>query len=1185
MQNRNNSAKTSEKSGKKAGKVLLKTVLWTAGIWLAILVIVQILLSPSFLTRTVEGIADDYIDGTLDFGKVSASVFRHFPNVSVTLDSVSITYPPERFAALDSTGNHNRLMRRGKGPEADTLASFDRFTVSVNVLSLLSGELSIPYARMSKPRIFAKNYNDSTANWNLFRTGKTAAADSCRRADGEIPDEDSGKEATEDSGFALSDITLGRISLEDNPTIVYCDKKDSVFVALRLKQMYIQRQRKDYSVKLEARTGVSMPAIGRLMVPIEASATVSFPKDTVPAISIRKLEGALAGIPVTASGSAKYYPDSLALDVCASIDGCRIEDVLGYLKRSAFKDALDFKTDAMLNVKASAKGRYAFNGGMLPAIDFRLAIPDSKLVNPKIGMNARAASDITAAGGNGKPVNVQVNDLYFNGEAIYMSLKGKATDLTGKDPLFDIDGRIVTSLDTIATYLPADLGLEMEGGIEAEAKGRIRMSQIDPYNFCSADLTGFLKSDRLKVIVPSDSINVEMDSVDVKLATVGNSYDEDVKTGTRMLAVVAGIGNAIVNYKNAFSLEGSGLALMAQNDAAVLKTRDTSLFHPFGGRLEIGKITLTDSDSCSVSLSKSDNVFKISPDKAKPGSPKILLKSSTGFIGLSGERNRLMVRGLNFDITATRHEAVSRSKKAKAWIDSLSRVYPDVPRDSLPAFVRSQRMAGGIPEWLTDSDFKKSDLNFKLDEAVAHYYKEWDFYGNLNIGRTMVKTPHFPLRTSVSAFSGKVNNNEVAINSFRLKSGSSDLSVRGSLTGLRRAILRNGTVSLAIDVNSDTLNVNELLRAYSLGEEYRKKAASHGHHHLEEPEVLDSIDDSSSISSSPLLIVPANIRADIGLTASNVRYSNMEMDRMEAELVMKERCVQLKRIEASSNVGNLFVEGFYATRSKSNLKTGFNLSLTDITAEKIIEMIPAVDTLMPMLKSFKGLLNCEMAATSKIDTTMSLVIPSLNGVIRISGKNLALVESESLFKVARLLKFKNIHNIQIKDMSVEGIISDSRLEVFPFVMSVDRYSLAMSGIQNLDQSFNYHVSVLKSPLIIRFGVDLWGKDFDNLKFKIGKAKYKNRKVPVFTSVVEQTRLSLSDAIRDIFNKGVDNAIRQNEKQEAVNRLKEEINYTNAATTKIEELSAEEQSQLENEVQDPAAQEGDGTAQQTNIDNK
>lgn len=1164
---RNFSETDTGKKGRR--KRLLRAVCWIAGIWAVLLVALQILLSPAFLTRTVERIADDYIDGTLEFGRVSASVFRHFPNVSVTLDSMSITYPSERFAALDTTGGRNWMLRRGKGPQADTLASFDRFTVSINVLSLIGKEIRIPYAQMKKPRIFAKSYNDSTANWNIFMEESAEEADSAVQEGGK--------------GLSLPAISLGKISLEDNPLIVYCNKRDSVYIALRLKEMYIRRQWKEYAVRLEARTGVSMPAIGRMMVPIEASAKVSFPKDSVPAINISKFEGSVASIPVTASGSVRYFPDSLAMDVRAAVDGCRIEDVLAYLKRSTFKDALDFKTDAVLNAEASAKGSYAFDGNVLPEIGFRLNVPDAMLVNPKIGMNARAGSEITASGGNGKPVDVDVRNLYFNGEAIYMDLKGKALDIAGKDPLFDIDGRIATSLDTIATYLPEELGIAMEGGIEAEAKGRIRLSQIDPYRFYGANLTGFLRSDRLKVAMPSDSVNVDIDSLDVKLATVGNKYDEDVREGTRMLAVVAKVGKALVNYRNSFSLEGSSLALMAQNDASVLKTRDTSVFHPFGGRLEIGKITLTDSDSCSVSLSKSDNVFKISPDKARPGNPKISLKSSTGFIGIKEESNRLMVRGLNFDITATRHEDWERSKRAKAWIDSLSRVYPDVPKDSLPSFLMRRRMAGGVPEWLSEKDFQQSDPNFKLDEALSKYYKDWDFNGNLSLGRSMLRTAHFPLKTSVSAFAGRVNNNEVAINSFHLKSGSSDLSVKGSLRGLRGAVLRNGPLSLNLDVRSDTLNVNELLRAYSLGEEFRKTSAEIGHHHFEESEVPDSIEDTGETVSSPLLIVPANIMANISVAASNVRYSNMEMEKMEAELVMKERCLQLKRIEAESNVGNMFVEGFYATRSKKNLKTGFNLSLTDITAEKIIEMIPAVDTLMPMLKSFKGLLNCEMAATSKIDTTMSLVIPSLNGVIRISGKNLALVESESLFKVARLLKFKNIHNIQIKDMSVEGIISDSRLEVFPFVMSVDRYSLAMSGIQNLDQSFSYHVSVLKSPLIIRFGVDLWGKDFDNLKFKIGRAKYRNRKVPVFTSVVEQTRLDLSEAIRNIFSKGVEKAIRENERQEAVNSLKKEINYVNAATTKIEELSEEEQSQLDNEVQATAEDSGDGTAENTGDD--
>ena len=241
--------------------------------------------------------------------------------------------------------------------------------------------------------------------------------------------------------------------------------------------------------------------------------------------------------------------------------------------------------------------------------------------------------------------------------------------------------------------------------------------------------------------------------------------------------------------------------------------------------------------------------------------------------------------------------------------------------------------------------------------------------------------------------------------------------------------------------------------------------------------------------------------------------------------------------------------------------------LDDVSQD--IEMMPAVDSLMPMLQSFYGKLDCELAATAQIDTSMNIVMPSLRGVLRIQGQDLALVESEDLYKIAKILKFKDIHNIHIDDMSVEGVIGDSKVEIFPFVLAVDRYSLAMSGIQGLDQSFQYHISILKSPLLIRFGVDLWGPDFDNMKFRIGRAKYKNANVPVFSSVIDQTRLNLLNSIRNIFSKGVDAAVRENENQKTINDYKEKIDYRNAAETDMEELSSEESAKLEAAGQEDA----------------
>jgi hypothetical protein len=219
---------------------------------------------------------------------------------------------------------------------------------------------------------------------------------------------------------------------------------------------------------------------------------------------------------------------------------------------------------------------------------------------------------------------------------------------------------------------------------------------------------------------------------------------------------------------------------------------------------------------------------------------------------------------------------------------------------------------------------------------------------------------------------------------------------------------------------------------------------------------------------------------------------------------------------------------------------------------------------MPLLKSFSGLIDCQMAATASLDTCMNILTPSINGVVRIEGENLTMKDNEVFSSLAQKLKFKNRKEGRIDKMTVEGVIKDNTLEVFPFILDLDRYTLALSGLQNMDMSYKYHVSIIRSPIVFKVGVDIYGPDFDNMKFKIGKPKYRTTDVPVFTAVIDQTRINLAESIRGIFEKGVEIAVKENERQDAINAHKENIGYVNAAEQDMEELTAEEQRQFEEE---------------------
>jgi hypothetical protein len=322
-------------------------------------------------------------------------------------------------------------------------------------------------------------------------------------------------------------------------------------------------------------------------------------------------------------------------------------------------------------------------------------------------------------------------------------------------------------------------------------------------------------------------------------------------------------------------------------------------------------------------------------------------------------------------------------------------------------------------------------------------------------------------------------------------------------------------------------------------------------------------DTAGTADSVPALIVlPGNLTADIALDASGIRYKELDISSLKAKMAIRERCAQLTEASMRSNMGGFNLDAFYATKSKNDIRTGFCLDITDVTSEKVIMLMPELGEMMPMIGSIKGMLNCEIAATASLDTAMNIIMPSVNGIARLSGNNLSISDDEVYTAVAKKLMFKNKKKGEIDELIVEGIIKENRVEVFPFILKLDRYTLGLSGVQNMDMSYKHHISVLRSPIIIRLGLNMSGPDYDHMKFRIGKAKYKINKLPSFASVIDQTKEELKQSIYNIFETGVDKTIDRRDMQSLITQHQKKIGYVNAAEVEMEELSKEEQNQLE-----------------------
>ena len=515
------------------------------------------------------------------------------------------------------------------------------------------------------------------------------------------------------------------------------------------------------------------------------------------------------------------------------------------------------------------------------------------------------------------------------------------------------------------------------------------------YTFSQSELTGEAVSDSIIFSMPGDSIYVSLKEVGLALGPENRTSRRDSTRTFRLVGLSGKVGELSASYKEAITASGKEITVTAKNSAG-----DTLSINRLGGRLGAKELTVKDASGTRIDLDGTQNGFQMMPKRDNPKIPVLTVSSSNQRITLLTDVNRAILTDASVEARATM-TSVERRQRSRILRDSLARLYPDIPEDSLMRMARSRRTVRDVQQ----DDFAQQDIDIRLDQSLAKYFREWDMSAGLNVRTGIIMTPYFPLRNILRGMEISISNDRIGIDSLKFMSGASTIEAKGELTGLRRALPgRRGrsALNLTLDMKTDGMDANEILTAYTAGSHFNAEEAKDKMADVSDAEFLKMVvsDTAAADEKMKLLVIPGNLNADINLDGKDIKWADLTIYEMNSDLLMKERCMQLTNTLATSNIGNVSFEGFYATRSKDDIKAGFNFAFMDITAEKAIALMPAIDTIMPLLKSFSGKLDCELA---KI--TLDTEYPFLN-VLRYTvnaKKNFALrVRGESMLNAGIL---------------------------------------------------------------------------------------------------------------------------------------------------------------------------------------
>lgn len=367
---------------------------------------------------------------------------------------------------------------------------------------------------------------------------------------------------------------------------------------------------------------------------------------------------------------------------------------------------------------------------------------------------------------------------------------------------------------------------------------------------------------------------------------------------------------------------------------------------------------------------------------------------------------------------------------------------------------------------------------------------KWDFKGLMMFQDSKIYTSYYPIDIKAQKARIGFTNDQITVNHVQLNVGESDCILSGVLSTNDKSTNNPSKIEGTLHVLADYINYDELKSTLLYHEAAQKefKVSNMQNFQINELNEIIRKVKMGKATSQPFYI-PKNFDLVLNVNINQMNYEEVDLHQVNGNILIKEQKAYTS-LSTRTNLGKINLQALYDSVDKKNIQMKFDLKLKDVLIAQIHQTIPTITTLFPMIKSMDGLINCHLTLSSQLDNQMMPVIETTEAICSINGQDMTLMDHEVFQNIAKKLKFKNKKKNKIDYLSADLILKNNQIEVIPFQLSWDRYEAIVGGTHTTDFTYNYHVSMLKSPIPFDLGVDLFGKT-DEMHYKLAKCKYKD----------------------------------------------------------------------------------------------
>ena len=392
----------------------------------------------------------------------------------------------------------------------------------------------------------------------------------------------------------------------------------------------------------------------------------------------------------------------------------------------------------------------------------------------------------------------------------------------------------------------------------------------------------------------------------------------------------------------------------------------------------------------------------------------------------------------------------------------------------------------------------KVNASVKENKAKTDFLNHWNPEADFMLGNAVVKVDGLDEDIRISNIDFLFNSTELDFKKSTFRIGQSDLSLQGSVIGIKEWLEGHDNVMKGeLLLTSDMLNINEIMDLTSgLG---RSDA---------EP-VEASLENKED---NPFL-VPMGVDLTFGIRTKKSLYDNFDLNNLSGTLTVKDGTLILQEIGFTNKAAEMQLTALYQSPRANNLFLAMDFHLLNVQINDLLHMVPYIDTLVPMLKTFDGQAEFHIGAETNLRSNYQPKISTLRAAADIEGKNLTVNDKFTFTKITDMLDVSTNGEYRVDSLDVQLTAFKDEIDLWPSQIAIGKYKVTVDGRMMLDKNGEYHLSVTQSPLPVRLGLKISGP-LNKLEYKLEDCKYPNLYKPNKRSDREQMYYELKKKIAD-----------------------------------------------------------------------